>query len=105
MSKIERMSVAEVKRRFADVVGKVMYGDTRVIVERRGDPVVAIVPVDEVEVHAGRELLKVAGAAGEEGEEFYEMMREIVAQRSRRPPRPVELPEEGEPASEEDEHR
>jgi hypothetical protein len=35
----KHMGVAEVKRRFADVVDEVMHGGRRIIVERRGQPV------------------------------------------------------------------
>lgn len=42
------MSVADVKRRFADVIGRVVYGGDRVVVERRGRPVVAIVPLSDL---------------------------------------------------------
>jgi prevent-host-death family protein len=42
------MGVAEVKRRFADVIGEVMHTGRRVVVERRGRPVVAIVPLEGI---------------------------------------------------------
>lgn len=84
-----RMGVAEVKRRFADVVGQVMHGKRRVIVERRGRPVVAIVPLDEEELlsRPGERLAKAIGCGQEEGESFRELMSGIVAERRRRPPR------------------
>jgi len=96
VSKVEHMSVAEVKRRFADVIGKVQHGDTRIVVERRGKPVAEIGPVGEAGVHAGRELAKLIGTGGREGAEFHEMMCQIVQERRGRPPRPVHLGDGGE---------
>jgi len=85
------MGVAEVKRRFADVVGQVMHGKRRVIVERRGRPVVAIVPLEEGDLlsRPGERLAKVIGCAGEEGESFRKLMSDVVSGRRRRPPRSV----------------
>ncbi len=87
MSKVEHMSVAEVKRRFADVIGKVQHGDTRIVVERRGTPVLGLVPAEEVQEHAGRRLLEFGRALGEDGEGFAEEMERIVTERHQRMPR------------------
>jgi len=87
MSKIKHMSVAEFKRRLADVVGMVQHGDTRVLVERRGTPVLGIVPPDQVQEHAGRALLKFGQLLGEEAEAFAQEMERIVAERHQRMPR------------------
>jgi len=83
------MGVAEVKRRFADVVGQVVHGGRRVIVERRGRPVVAIVPLQDAEAGAspGKQLASVVGFGGANGESFRELMRTVVRQRHRRMPR------------------
>ncbi len=84
-----RMGVAEVKRRFADVVGQVMHGKRRVIVERRGRPVVAIVPLDDSEALArpGQRLAASVGCAEADGESFQELIEEVVAERRHRRPR------------------
>jgi prevent-host-death family protein len=84
-----RMGVAEVKRRFADVVGQVVHGKKRVIVERRGRPVVAIVPLDDADALArpGQRLAAVAASGEADGESFRELMGEVVAKRRRRRPR------------------
>lgn len=39
------LSVADVKRRFSDVIGRVERGE-RIVVSRRGKPVLALVPAD-----------------------------------------------------------
>jgi prevent-host-death family protein len=86
-----RMGVAEVKRNFADVVGQVVHGGRRVIVERRGRPVVAIVPLEQAGLAspAGQRLAKAVGCGGADGESFRELMRDVVSQRRRRLPRAV----------------
>ena len=87
----KHMGVAEVKRRFADVVGEVMHGKRRIIVERRGRPVVAIVPLDDAGglARPGQRLATVIGCGEEDGESFQELMREVILRRHRRAPRQV----------------
>ena len=86
-----RMGVAEVKRRFADVIGQVVHGGKRIIVERRGRPVVAIVPLDDSDALArpGQRLAAVAASGEAGGESFRALMGEVVAKRRRRPPRRI----------------
>lgn len=86
-----RMGVAEVKRRFADVVGQVVHGGKRIIVERRGRPVVAIVPLDDSDAlpRPGQRLAAVAASGEVDGESFRELMGEVTAKRRRRPPRRI----------------
>lgn len=42
------ISVAEAKRRFADVLGAVRYGGERYVVERNGTPMAALVPLSDL---------------------------------------------------------
>jgi prevent-host-death family protein len=42
------ISVADVKRRFADVLGAVRYRGERFVVERNGTPMAALVPLPDV---------------------------------------------------------
>ncbi len=95
-AKQAHMSVAEVKRHFADVVGRVAHGGERIIVERRGHPVVAIVAVEEAREarHPGQRLAAAIGCGDRHGEGFRELMAGVVARRGRRPPR--QLPEHSE---------
>ncbi len=85
----KRMGVAEVKRHFADVVGQVMHGKQRIIVERRGRPVVAIVPLDEGQDlrRPGDRLAAAIGCGDQEGESFRQLMSRVVSNRRRRLPR------------------
>jgi prevent-host-death family protein len=91
MTRTEHMSVAEVKRRFADVVGMVVHGGVRVIVERRGTPVVAIVSTEEAGGTAGARLAQAFRAGGVEGERFATFMQDVVSEREQLVPRPVEM--------------
>jgi len=83
------MGVAEVKRRFADVIGEVMHAKRRIIVERRGRPVVAIVPLEEgTDTRTpGQRLADAMGCGDEDGDDFHEFMKQVVRERS--VPRPV----------------
>ena len=84
----KHMGVAEVKRRFADVVGEVMHGKKRIIVERRGRPVAAIVPLEEAaDRRPGQRLAAAIGCGNRDAEGFRELMEDVVSERRRRPPR------------------
>jgi prevent-host-death family protein len=86
----KHMGVAEVKRNFADVVGQVMYGNQRIVVNRRGRPVVAIVPLDEAaQREPGQRLAAAIGCGEQDGETFRGLMKRVVDSRRRRLPRRV----------------
>ena len=89
--KEKHMGVAEVKRNFADVIGQVVHGKQRIIVKRRGRPVVAIVPLEQAreDKRPGQRLAAAIGCAGEDGAAFQELMAQVVAKRRRRLPRPL----------------
>ena len=44
-----RVSVSEARDTFADLVNRAAYGHERVLVSRRGRPIAAIVPIEDVE--------------------------------------------------------
>lgn len=80
---------------------EVEHAKTTFIVEKRGKPVVAIVPLAQVDLRTlAQRLAAVIGFGGPEGDEFYEFefyefMKEVVKERRRRMPREVpEIPEE-----------
>jgi prevent-host-death family protein len=84
------MGVAEFKRRFSDIIGEVSRGGDRIIVERRGKPLAAFVPLDQVDTRTpGQRLAAVVGFGGADGDEFCEFMNEVVRERRNRMPRPV----------------
>ncbi|MDP8240746.1 MAG: type II toxin-antitoxin system prevent-host-death family antitoxin [Candidatus Hatepunaea meridiana] len=45
-----RMTTSETRRAFADVVNRVSYGGERIIIHRREKDLVAIVPIEDLEL-------------------------------------------------------
>ncbi len=89
----EVVSVADAKRRFSELIERVGRGE-RFLVTRRGKPVLALVPADEVDRaetarSEKRGLMAYWGILeGVEGaDEWYEDMKRIVADRKNQPPR------------------
>jgi prevent-host-death family protein len=88
---IERIGVAEAKRRFSELADRVGRGESFVIVSR-GRPVVALVPPQraaEEEHQPSIGLAAFAGALADEWDTVDEDMAEIVAARQRVSDRPA----------------
>ncbi|MGH3906173.1 MAG: type II toxin-antitoxin system Phd/YefM family antitoxin [Pseudonocardiaceae bacterium] len=88
---IERIGVAEAKRRFSELAERVGRGESFVIVSR-GRPVVALVPaqrVDDEEPQRPIGLAAFAGALAGEWDTVDEDMAEIVAARQQVSDRPA----------------
>lgn len=85
----ESVGVADAKRRFAELIDRVLDGE-RFLVTRRGKPVVALVPPDEAATSGPTEYLGLAAFAGilEDAPEFDEIMKEVVAARQEDTGRP-----------------
>ena len=88
------ISVAEAKRRFADVLGTVRYQGERYVVERNGTPMAALVPVTDLQersAEAGRSgFLALVGAFEDEpryADSLADAVRNRRTQRSRPAPR------------------
>ena len=77
----EVLGVAEAKRRFSELVGRVQRGE-RFVVTRRGRPVVALVPPEQTQKpEPGRMgLISLVGVM-EDWPEFGEVMDEVYASR------------------------
>ena len=68
---IMNVSTVEAREKFSDVINRAAYGKERVILTRRGKPIVAVVPIDDIELlealedrmdlDAAREALKETG--------------------------------------------
>jgi prevent-host-death family protein len=97
----KKVSSAEAKARLPEFVSRVAYGGERFIIERRGKPMAALVPVEEVQ-EPGRDdesSSEPKGALGLVGllagymtdEEIDEMTRDIYEARDRDVGRPVHL--------------
>ena len=82
MSSIDRVSVADAKRRFSDLLGQVAYGGRTIEITKRGRPVARLVPVHGEEI-------PFAGWAGWLGEDdpFLETMDDISINRDGHQPR------------------
>ena len=86
------VSVADAKRRFSDVLGAVRHRGERFVIERRGTPVAAIVPVDDLAALEGKRggVLALVGAfrdARELPSVLDAIVRTRAQQRRRRSPR------------------
>lgn len=86
----ERMGIAEVKRQFSDVLGRVHHRGERFIIERRGSPLAALVPISDLDDDAGADqgALNLLGSFAD-APELGEALDEAVASRASLATRPV----------------
>jgi prevent-host-death family protein len=110
------LSVAEAKKRFSEIMGRVVYGGERFIIEKHGTPAVAVISLEDLarleglrqereRLAAGTDvpgddrdrpkrkgIAAIAGAlAGEEYKEFGDIMDEVYRSRQDYMPREVNL--------------
>lgn len=82
----ERLNVAEAKRRFSDLLGRVAYGGETILITRRGRPMAKLVPV-------GREepghLAEVCGWLDDQ-DPFFSEVEAAVASRRKHLPRVID---------------
>lgn len=90
MADLTDISVAEVKRHFADVLGAVRYQDKRFIIERNGKPMAALVPLSDLETppRDKQGFLTLVGNFSD-APEFPELLDETVETRESQPSRPA----------------
>ncbi|SRR6266540_5152112 len=82
---ISTFNVAEAKRRFSDLLGRVFYQGETVVIARRGRPVAKLVPVEEGRGKSCR-LLQAKGWL-EEDDPFLSAVDSAVAARRQHRPR------------------
>ena len=84
MSKITTINVADAKRHFADLLGRVAYGGETITITRRGKPMARLVPID-----ADTAAPHIADVQGwlEDDDSFFTMIDTIVAERETHHPR------------------
>jgi len=84
VSKTTTVNVADAKRYFADLLGRVAYGGETIIITRRGKPMARLIPVD-LDTAAPH----VADAQGwlEDDDPFFTSIDTIVADRETHQPR------------------
>ena len=49
----QTISVAEAKKHFSELLGKVAYGKEQILITKRGQPMARLVPADQPERHLG----------------------------------------------------
>ena len=84
----ERLNVAEAKRRFSDLLGRVAYGGETILITRRGRPMARLVPVRREEPG---HLAEVRGWL-ESGDPFFAGVEAIVEGRKAHRPRVLDRP-------------
>jgi prevent-host-death family protein len=85
---VERLNVAEAKRRFSDLLGRVAYGGETILITRRGRPMAKLVPAGREE--AGH-LAEVRGWLDDD-DSFFAEIEAIVAGRRKHLPRVLDTP-------------
>lgn len=83
------LNVAEAKRRLSELLGRVAYGGATVVITRRGTPMAKLVPPDSP--GASPHLADVRGWL-DEADAFFSEVEDIVAARSKHPPRTLRRP-------------
>ena len=86
---VTTLPVAELKAHFSDALRQVESGG-RIIVERRGKPVAALVPLSEVGP-GGEDWWRELDGIVADVPDFDEIMRDVVRSRRRSRARPVDL--------------
>ena len=80
----KEVSVAEAKKHFSELLGRVAYGGERIIISKRGKPMAVMVPPTEVPTEA--HLSKIEGWL-EADDPFFENMDQIARDRTSHIPR------------------
>ena len=81
----ETMNVADAKKHFSELLGRVAYKKERILLTKRGKPMARLIPVDE-----DREHLADAQGWLDNEDPFFDNMERIVEDRSRHVPRSSE---------------
>ncbi len=78
----ETINVAEAKKHFSELLGRVAYGKKRILITKRGKPMARLVPADEIDNH-------LSNARGwlEDDDPFFDAIDRIIQERSKHVPR------------------
>jgi len=78
----ETVNIAEAKKHFSELLGRVAYGKKHILITKRGKPMARLVPADEIDRH-------LSNAKGwlEEDDPFFETINRIIQERSKHLPR------------------
>lgn len=93
------VGVAEAKARLSELLARVAHGGERVILQRRGKPVAALVPMQDLERATGEPqadwLDSIVGLCAD-APDLCDMLDYIVAERQKDMPRVTQFPWDGE---------
>ena len=78
----QTISVAEAKKHFSELIGKVAYGKEQIIITKRGRPMARLIPAD----HSERSLGDVKGWL-DENDPFFDDINGIIRDRKNHIPR------------------
>jgi prevent-host-death family protein len=80
----KEVSVAEAKKHFSDLLGRVAYRGERITISKRGKPMAVLVPATEVRGQKG--IREIRGWL-EASHPFFKVIDQIVSDREKRLPR------------------
>lgn len=78
------LNVAEAKKRFSELLGRVTYAGEAVLITRRGKPMAKLVPVADA---PPRHFEWPSKGWLDDDDPFFEIVADVVAQRARHRPR------------------
>ncbi len=81
---IKDVGVAEAKKQFSTLLGRVAYGGERIVISKRGKPMAILIPADEDT--AERHLGEIDGWL-EDDDPFFSIVDEIAKDRGKHKPR------------------
>jgi len=83
----ETVNVAEAKKHFSELLGRVAFGKRHILITKRGKPMARLVPADEINLH-------LCNAKGwlEDDDPFFDTIDRIIRDRSEHLPRIIKEP-------------
>ena len=78
------VNVAEAKKHFSELIGKVAYGKEQIVITKRGRPMARLIPADYTERHLG----EVKGWL-DENDPFFDDINHIIQERKNNVPRVI----------------
>jgi len=89
------LSVAEAKKRFSEIMGRVVYGGERFIIEKRGTPAVAVISLEDLarleDPRAPRKGIAAIAGGMADFPEFGEIMDAVYRERQLDKGRKIDL--------------
>ena len=93
------VSAAEAKRKFSELIGRAAYGHERIIIERKGKPMAAVIGLEdlrrlealEARMEKGTHPIMRAFGGWADRDDLDELLDEIYAAREQAPGREIEL--------------